>query len=117
MAKAHIFKKRNAHRYRKIYNYIRRKPIDQYTSDTGFSMIVGQVTFQNTSEAKFEYATSSPDIVFKTVPIITAIAVDSESNNSANVNIFISQVSTTEVRFESSAPFNGTVNFQVISQD
>ena len=43
MAKAHIFKKRNANRYRKIYNYIRKKPVDQFVSDSPFTMIVGEM--------------------------------------------------------------------------
>ena len=39
------------------------------------------------------------------------------SNSSANVNIFITTVTTTQATFESSAPFNGKVNFQIVSQD
>ena len=116
MAKAHIFKKRNAHRFRKVYNYIRRKPVDTFVSNAGLAIIAGTVQFANTSEAKFEYTSADPDANFATVPSVTAIAVDSKGNNSANVNIFVSQITRTEVRFESSAPFNGSVSFQIISQ-
>ncbi len=118
MSKAHIFKKRDAHRYRKIYNYIRRKPVDQFVSETGFTMIVGDVDFTNTSgPMTFTYTTADPTASFLNIPIVTALSVDNLSNNSANVNIFITAVTTTQVTFESSAPFNGKVNFQIISQD
>jgi hypothetical protein len=118
MSKAHIFKKRDANRFRKIYSYIRRKPVDQFVSDTGFTMLVGEVDFNNTSgPVSLTYTTIDHEVVFQNVPSITAISVDSESNDTANVNIFITGITTTAVTFESSAPFTGKVNFQIISQD
>ena len=118
MAKAHIFKKRDANRFRKVYNYIRRKPVDQFVSTAGFTMIVGDVDFTNSSgPVTFTYTTADPTIAFLTVPVITAISVDNLSNSSANVNIFITSVTTTAVTFESSAPFSGKVNFHIVSQD
>jgi len=118
MSKAHIFKKRDANRFRKVYNYIRRKPVDQFVSNTGFTMIVGDVDFNNTSgPVTFTYTTADPLVLFSNVPSVTAISVDDLSNSSANVNIFITAVTTTTVTFESSAPFTGKVNFQIVSQD
>jgi hypothetical protein len=118
MAKAHIFKKRDANRFRKVYNYIRRKPVDQFVSNTGFTMLVGDVDFVNSSgPVTFTYTTADPLVSFSNVPVVTAVSVDNLSNNSANVNIFITSVTTTTVSFESSAPFTGKVNFQVVSQD
>jgi len=118
MAKAFIFKRRDANRFRKIYSYIRRKPVNQFVSDKPFTMIVGEVTFTETSGPEtFTYTTADPTISFSTVPVITAISVDKLANSSANVNVFVTSITTTAVQFESSAPFNGTVNFQIISQD
>ena len=118
MAKAIIFKKKDANRFRKVYNYIRRKPIDQFVSDAGFTMLVGDVDFSNSSgPVSFTYTTADPMVSFVNVPVVTAISVDNLSNNSANVNIFITAVTTTQVTFESSAPFSGKVNFQIVSQD
>ena len=118
MAKAFIFKKRDANRFRKVYNYIRRKPVDQYVSDEPFSMVVGEVVFTNSSgPVTFTYTTADPTLLFTKVPVITGIAVDYHSNSSANVNVFITSITTTAVQFSSSAPFTGTVNFQLISQD
>ena len=118
MAKAHIFKKRDANRFRKIYSFIRRKPIDQFVSDTGFKMVIGDVTFTNSSgPVTYTYTTADPTITFSNVPIVTAVTVDNLSNSSANVNVFITSVTTSTVTFETSAPFTGKVNFQVVSQD
>ena len=118
MAKAHIFKRRDANRFRKVYNYIRKKPVNQFVSDTGFTMVIGDVDFSNSSgPVTFTYTTADPTVVFSSVPVVTALSVDNLSNNSANVNIFITSVTTTQVQFESSTPFTGKVNFQVVSQD
>ena len=118
MAKAFIFKKKDANRFRKIYNYIRRKPQNQFVSEAGFTMLVGDVDFANSSgPVVFTYTTADPTVAFTTIPVITAISVDNLSNNSANVNIFITAITTTQVTFEASAPFSGKVNFQIISQD
>tara|TARA_R110000796_G_scaffold250300_1_gene379120 strand:+ start:878 stop:1234 length:357 start_codon:yes stop_codon:yes gene_type:complete len=118
MSKAHIFKKRDANRFRKIYSYIRRKPVNQFVSDNGFTMFVGDVDFVNTSgPVSLIYTTIDPLINLSNVPSITAISLDNLSNNSANVNIFITAITTTSVTFESSAPFTGKVNFQIVSQD
>ena len=118
MSKAFIFKKRDGNRYRKVYSYIRKKPIDQYVLDEPFTMIIGDVTFTNSSgPVTFTYTTADPVINFSKIPVITAIAIDSSSNNATSVNIFVTSITTTAVQFESSAPFTGTVNFQIISQD
>ena len=118
MSKAHIFKKRDANRSRKVYNYIRRKPVDQFVSDNGFTMLTGNVDFVNTSgPITLNYSSIDEIVSFSNVPSITAISVDNINNNSANVNIFITSVTTTTVIFESSAPFTGKVNFQIVSQD
>jgi hypothetical protein len=118
MAKAHIFKKRDANRFRKVYSFIRRKPIDQFVSDTGFKMVVGDVTFTNSSgPVTYTYTTADPTITFSNAPIVTAVSVDNLSNSSANVNVFITSITTSTVTFETSAPFTGKVNFQVVSQD
>ena len=118
MAKAFIFKKRDANRYRKVYNYIRKKPVTEYVSDSAFTVIIGEVVFTNTSgPVTFTYTSASPTLTFSKVPVITAIAVDKNSNSSANVNVFVTSITTSAVQFSSSAPFTGTVNFQIISQD
>ena len=115
MAKTYSFTKRDKNRFRKIYSYIRRKPVDQYCSDGDFKLIVGDVDFDNTAgPVTYTYPTS---VAYSNAPVITAISYDSNSNGSADVNIFITSITTTTVQFEASAPFSGKLNFQIISQD
>ena len=48
---------------------------------------------------------------------ISIYKYDSENNSSADVNIFITSITTSAVQFESSAPFTGKVHFHIYSQD
>ena len=115
MAKTYTFTKRDRNRLRKVYRYIRKKPKFFFTSDDDFKMIVGSVDFNNT-EGPVTYTYPS-NILYVNAPIVTAISVDSNSNGSADVNVFITSVTNTTVEFEASAPFTGQVHFQIISQD
>ena len=114
MARTYKFTKRDKNRYKKIYQYIRKKPRFQYCSDGDFKLVVGEVEFDNTDTATFSYPA---DVVFVNAPIITAISYDSNNNSAADVNIFLSSVSTSQVVFGASAAFSGKVHFQIISQD
>ena len=119
MAKVHKFFKKDQNRFRKIYRYIRKKPVYRYETESDLKIIVGKVTFTNSAgPVTYTYPTTGPEsVTYTTAPIVTAISVDSESNDTANVNIFITTVSTTLVRFQASAPFTGEVHFHIISQD
>jgi hypothetical protein len=115
MAKTYTFTKKDSNRYRKIYRYIRRKPKYQFVTDDDFKLIVGSVSFEDTSgPVTYTYPAT---VTYSNVPIVTAISYDSENNDAANVNIFITSITTTAVQFSASAPFNGAVHFQIISQD
>ena len=99
----------------KLYRYVKRKPVFEYCSDGDFKLVVGSVDFENTSgPIIFTYPTT---VAYSNVPIVTAISVDANNNDSANVNVFITSITRTNVQFEASAPFSGKVHFQIISQD
>jgi|10_taG_2_1085330.scaffolds.fasta_scaffold211921_1 hypothetical protein len=119
MAKTYKFTRKDRNRFRKIYRYIRKKPVYQYCTDGAFKITVGTVTFTSTAgPVTYTYPTTGPDVVtYTSVPVVTAIAVDSSSNNTANVNIFATSISTTAVSFSASAAFTGKVHFHIISQD
>ena len=103
-------KKRDRNRFRKVYPYLRRKPINEYVLDRPTTIEVGEVIFDNTSgPVSFVFNES-----YDSIPNITAIAVDTENNGSANVSIFIKEVSTTGVVFEASNAFTGKVHFHII---
>ncbi len=115
MAKSYVFTKKDANRLRKVYRYIRKKPKFIFCSNDDFKLLVGEVVFSNTSgPVNFTYPTS---VTYTAVPVVTAISHDSENNSQADVNIFITSITTTAVQFESSAPFTGKVHFHIYSQD
>ena len=103
------FKKRDLNRFRKVYPFIREAPVESFTSGEAFVIEVGEAEFSDSSSVTYSF-----NETFTSAPTITAVAVDSNSNNSANVNIFVSSISTTAVTLESSQNFSGTVSFHVI---
>ena len=100
--------RRDYNRFRKIYRYIRRKPSIQ---EDAADVIVEstRIVFTNTSSATQALTKS-----FTSAPYVTATAFDSEGNESANVNVFITAVSTSSVTVQTSAPFTGEVHIQAI---
>jgi len=107
------FKKRDQNRFKKVYPYIRKKPQNTLITGTGVSEVVIESNFVSFDDESGPVSHTFIE-TYSSAPIVTAIAVDSESNNEADVNIFIKSVSTTTVSFESSAAFTGRVHFQAI---
>lgn len=103
------FTKRNLQRFRKVYPYIRREPRNIYCSDKEAVIEVGSITFTNTNSGTYIFQENFPS-----VPTISAISVDSSSNNQANVNVFVTSVSTSEITIEVSQNFTGTVDFHAL---
>lgn len=100
---------RDKNRFRKTYNFIRRKPqIEGVPDDVLIES--GEVTVSATDEATYTFTKS-----FSSAPYVTATAYDSETNDEANVNIYIKSVSTTTVSFGASASFTGKIQFQAIA--
>ena len=115
MAKTYTFTKKDQNRLRKVYRYIRKKPKFIFTCKEDFKLVVGDVTFTNTAgPVTYNYPST---VSYANVPVVTAISYDSENNSQADVNIFITSITTTAVQFESSAPFTGKVHFHIYSQD
>ena len=102
-------KRRDINRFRKVYPYLRRRPVYSFVSDEELVVEVGKITFSNSSSETYTFSE-----IYGSAPTITAIAVDSEDNGTADVNVFITSLSTTSVTFESSSTFTGQVHFQVI---
>lgn len=95
-------------RYRKIYSFIRFKPSLQ----TGVTEVIaeaGEIIFSNSDNQTYTFTKT-----FSSAPIVTATAFDSAGNEDANINVFITAVSTTSVTIKTSATFTGKVHFQAI---
>jgi len=102
-------KKRDLNRYRKIYPYLRRRPKNHLCTDEPITIEAGEINFSNSSSATYAFRE-----IYTSAPTVTAISVDSEGNNGANVNVFISAITTTEVTIGTSQAFTGKVYFHVI---
>ena len=104
---------RDKQRFRKVYPYLRRKPVLETIGGGGggdtATIEVGAITFNNESNVTHGFTTS-----FSSAPIVTVVSVDSESNGTANVNVIITSVSTTDVVVETSQAFTGTVHYHAI---
>ena len=104
---------RDKQRFRKVYPYLRRKPVLETIGGSGggdtATIEVGAITFNNESNVTHGFTTS-----FSSAPIVTVVSVDSESNGTANVNVIITSVSTTDVVVETSQAFTGTVHYHAI---
>ena len=94
------FKKKDLNRLKKVYPYIRKKPVFGLLSDKEVVIEAAAVTFSNATSSQHYFAGT-----YDTVPVITAIAVDSESNNQANVNVWVESVDRYSVTFGTSQNF------------
>ena len=104
------FKKQDKNRFRKVYPYLRVRPVNTYCADKEVVMEVGFVTFSNATGP----VTHTFIEKFVSAPLVTATSVDSESNDTADINVFIDSVSTTAVQISVSQDFTGTVHFHAI---
>ena len=98
-------------RYRKIYRYIRKKPL--IVNITGEELDVtieaGEITFSSQNSKSHAFSKT-----FSSAPFVTAIAFDSAGNQQANVNVFITAVTTSGFTVGTSANFTGKIHFHAI---
>ena len=104
------FKKLDKNRYRKVYRYLRKKPVITYQADKPVSMESYYIDFDGSSTS----GTYNFTVTFPSAPHVTATSVDSNSNSQANVNVFVSSVTKTQVVFELSALAECRVHFHAI---
>ena len=115
MAKVVKFHRRDRNRFRKVYRYIRKKPHFEYCTNRDFEMIAGFVTFSNTS-GPVTY-TFPLTVNFTNVPAIVVTSVDSLSNDQANVNAYVEEITRNNAKISVSANFNGRVHFIIMGLD
>ena len=103
------FKRRDKNRFRKVYPYIRKAPVYEYCSPSDIEIEVGEISYSNSDTGTYTFTST-----FLNAPMITAISYDSESNGTANINVYIDSVSTSSVTIKTSAAFTGKVHFHAI---
>jgi len=103
---------RDISRMTKKYPYTRHLPRTQLMSDKDFDMEVLSVSISNAEEFFVEWETA-----FTSKPNVTATIVILEGGSNpdqANVNMWISNITTTGCTLMFSDTFTGTVNVQAI---
>ncbi|MDB4337424.1 hypothetical protein OAA09_00240 [bacterium] len=103
------FKKRDRNRFRKTYPYMRTRPVMEYMAGKETIMETGAITFADTVSGIYNYISSFP-----VAPTISATAYDSEGLHAAGVNVYIQNVTTSQVTIGVSEKFTGTVHIHAI---
>lgn len=105
--------KRDLQRFRKVYPFYRRPPRYVYTASSPLGddvvLEVGSITCTETDLVSYNF--TQP---FTSAPSISGVSVDTSISGSANVNVYVQSISTTQVVFRTSAPFTGKISFQAI---
>ena len=96
-------------RFRKVYTEKRTKKSDMLLASSAFVIESGVIEFSNSFSENYFW--EGP---FTSAPTVIVTPVDSVSNNEANVNVFVSSITTVGMVVESSQTFTGQVNFQII---
>jgi len=102
-------KKKNKNAFKKVYPYVRRRPIYTYELENETVIETVILTFSNESTKTYVF-----DEVFSSAPTVTAISAENEAGDNANVNVFVSSVTTSECTINTSDEFSGYVHIQIM---
>ena len=100
---------RDLNRYRKVYPYLRRRPRYKWVSDEEVALEVGEVNFSNDTSQTYKLESH-----FDSAPFVTVTAVDTTEAGTADVNVFITAISTTSITIRTSDNFSGKVHFHAM---
>ena len=101
------FRRRDMQRFRKLYPRIRKTPRYFTISDASMSVESDRVSMSNETSKEHRF-----QLAYDRIPTIVLSAETSEDGQ-GQVNVFIVHLDTQTVRWETSAPFTGTIHVQV----
>lgn len=101
------FNRRDAQRFRKVYPRIRKTPRFFTISDEAMSIESTKVTLDNTTSGQFNF-----QLAYESIPTVQ-LSAEVSSDSQGMVNVFITQLTTEFVIFETSAPFSGDIHIQI----
>ena len=105
------FRKRNKNRFRKVYPFLRKKPIYETILEGSANIEVGFIDYNNTDTGTYTFTST-----FTTVPIVTATSVETVGGTDANVNVYIEAITINNVQIRvSDSNFIGRVHLHAIS--
>ena len=96
-------KKKNKNAFKKVYPYVRRRPVYTFELDKEVVIETASLYFDATSEATHTFAE-----VFSAVPVVTATA------RTEDLNVFVTAITTTNVTINTSEVFTGYVELHAI---
>ena len=103
------FKKRDMNRFRKVYPYLRKSPRYRLISDKRVQIEVGDAVFTDAVEGTFTFSET-----FEGQPYVSVLSVDTENNDSADVNVYVKTVDSKSVTVATSQNFTGKVHIHAI---
>lgn len=101
------FNRRDAQRFRKVYPRIRKTPRYFTISDQAMSIEQTKVVLANETVGRFDF-----QLEYGQIPTVE-ITAEHSSDAQGMVNIFVTELTTKYVRFETSAPFSGSIHIQI----
>ncbi len=101
------FRRRDGQRFRKVYPRIRKTPRFFTISDESMSIESQKVEMTGETSGRYDF-----QIPYNQIPTVQ-LSAEVSDDNQGMVNTFITQLTTTFVVFETSAPFTGTIHIQV----
>lgn len=96
-------KKRNKNEYKKVYPYVRRRPVYSYELDKEAIIETARIYFDGTSEESYTFTET-----FSGAPSVTATA------ESEDLNVFVSSITTAAITVNTSESFTGYVNIHAV---
>lgn len=106
------FKQKDKNRYRKVYPFLRRKPIYEVIVEGNGQIETGVLDFDNvTGPLTFPFT-----LTYNEVPTVTVTPVEtSDPSSSGNRILWLTSISTTEVEIEADSNFIGSAHIHIIS--
>tara|TARA_A100001515_G_scaffold143642_1_gene145316 strand:- start:136 stop:471 length:336 start_codon:yes stop_codon:yes gene_type:complete len=101
------FSRRDAQRFRKVYPRIRKTPRFFTISDEQMSIESTKISLNNEVQGEFNF-----QLEYNQIPTVQ-LSAETSSDDQGMVNVFITQLTTKFVKFETSAPFTGQIHIQI----
>ena len=96
-------KRRNKNQFKKVYPYVRRRPVYTYELDKETNIETARIYFDGTSEESHTFTET-----FAGVPSVTATA------ETEDLNVFVTSITTTAITVNTSESFTGYVNIHAV---
>ena len=101
------FSRRDAQRFRKVYPRIRKTPRFFTISDEQMSIESTKISLNNEVQGEFSF-----QLEYNQIPTVQ-LSAETSDDSQGMINVFITQLTTKFVKFETSAPFTGQIHIQI----